>query len=266
VATEPAPPAPVEPAPPAEPGVIDAAALRRVWDEVLGYVGRSSKRIAALARDAVVREVEGSTVVLTLKSAPLAAMLTSDEALLTQAITEVVGGTWRIRCDISGQSSNQSSQALPAPAPRAARPSADAPRPSAEAARPAAPAPAADEDWPTPARLGGGTVATAPPQTPPAAVPDPRPARASRPAKAAPRKPAADKTPPAAETAWSDGPPPGEPPFDPDYDAPGGGLGFDPGDEPADDEPEAVRETSEQQALRLLTEELGAEKIGETEH
>ncbi|MFC7481773.1 hypothetical protein ACFQX7_19390 [Luedemannella flava] len=63
-----------------------------------------------------------------------------------------------------------------------------------------------------------------------------------------------------------DGPPPDEPPFDPDYDKPAGNGfydGFDPGDEPLDDEAEAALGTSEEQALRLLAEKLGAEKIGE---
>jgi DNA polymerase-3 subunit gamma/tau len=41
-------------------------------------------------------------------------------------------------------------------------------------------------------------------------------------------------------------------------------LGFDPGDEPLDDVDDATaRQTSEQQALDLLRQTLGAEKIGE---
>jgi DNA polymerase III subunit gamma/tau len=61
-----------------------------------------------------------------------------------------------------------------------------------------------------------------------------------------------------------------EPPYDPDYDPPSRDPrayeGFDPGDEPLDDVDErAVRQTSEQQALQLLHEALGAEKIGDVE-
>jgi DNA polymerase-3 subunit gamma/tau len=63
---------------------------------------------------------------------------------------------------------------------------------------------------------------------------------------------------------FADGPPPDEPPFDPDYDKlPTGKAtyeGFDPGDEPLDDA-STVRETSEEQAIRVLTEHFGAEKI-----
>jgi DNA polymerase-3 subunit gamma/tau len=41
--------------------------------------------------------------------------------------------------------------------------------------------------------------------------------------------------------------------------------GFDPGDEPLDDviDEKTARESSEQQAMRLLQEAFGAEKIGE---
>jgi len=44
--------------------------------------------------------------------------------------------------------------------------------------------------------------------------------------------------------------------------------GFAPGDEPTDDvvDEATARQTSEQQALTLLQEALGAEKIGEVDH
>jgi DNA polymerase-3 subunit gamma/tau len=56
-----------------------------------------------------------------------------------------------------------------------------------------------------------------------------------------------------------------EPPYDPEYDP--AVPGFDPGDEPVDDAEggTVVRESSEEQALRLLTEALGAERIGGTD-
>jgi DNA polymerase-3 subunit gamma/tau len=67
-----------------------------------------------------------------------------------------------------------------------------------------------------------------------------------------------------------DAPPADEPPFDPDYDtAPADRVaayeGFDPGDEPLDDavDPSQARESSEDQAVRLLKEQLGAERIGD---
>ena len=70
---------------------------------------------------------------------------------------------------------------------------------------------------------------------------------------------------PAAESVW-EGAGSDEPPFDPDYDRPVADPrfpGLDPGDELLDDA-NSVRESSEEAALRLLSETLGAEKIGET--
>jgi DNA polymerase-3 subunit gamma/tau len=75
-----------------------------------------------------------------------------------------------------------------------------------------------------------------------------------------------------AGSAWSDGSPTEEAPYDPELDrAPGGAVpssfeGFDPGDEPLDDviDEKTARESSEQQAMRLLQEAFGAEKIGES--
>ena len=74
----------------------------------------------------------------------------------------------------------------------------------------------------------------------------------------------------AAGSGWSDGSPTEEAPYDPEYDGPpprGGAAyeGFDPGDEPLDEviDEKTARESSEQQAFRLLHEALGAEKIGE---
>jgi DNA polymerase-3 subunit gamma/tau len=71
-----------------------------------------------------------------------------------------------------------------------------------------------------------------------------------------------------ASAAWSDGAPAEEAPYDPEYDGPpprGGYEGFDPGDEPLDDviDEKTARESSEQQAMRLLQDAFGAEKIGE---
>jgi DNA polymerase-3 subunit gamma/tau len=74
-----------------------------------------------------------------------------------------------------------------------------------------------------------------------------------------------------ANAAWADGSPTEEAPYDPEFDGPpkaGGGRGFegfDPGDEPLDDviDEKTARESGEQQAMRLLQDALGAEKIGE---
>ncbi|MEU8610304.1 DNA polymerase III subunit gamma and tau, partial [Actinoplanes sp. NPDC048791] len=89
--------------------------------------------------------------------------------------------------------------------------------------------------------------------------------------------------PPAKTGAWSDGSPTEEAPYDPEYDGPprpdtarsngsgpakGGPAfeGFDPGDEPLDDviDEKTARQSSEQQAVQLLRDALGAEKISES--
>jgi len=76
---------------------------------------------------------------------------------------------------------------------------------------------------------------------------------------------------PAAAPTWSDGSPTDDAPYDPEFDGPAergaaAYVGFDPGDEPLDDviDEKTARESSEQQAMRLLQEAFGAEKIGES--
>lgn len=91
-------------------------------------------------------------------------------------------------------------------------------------------------------------------------------------AAAAPTRPA-----PSAPTTWADGVPLDEPPYDPEFDGPAraGAVpaqtqavprfdGFDPGDEPLDDivTDSAFRQSSEEAAVQLLKEKLGAEQIG----
>ncbi|WBB93155.1 DNA polymerase III subunit gamma and tau [Verrucosispora sp. WMMC514] len=187
-------PDPATPEPPrpgaVSPGVLDAVAVRRVWPEVVGKVNRSNKRIAALMRDAVVRDLDGNTLVLTVKSAVLARMMSDHAQVLTDALYEELGGRWQIRCEVAGERGGVSpgphrgpSAPGPAPAPVDASPQVPAGRadqgrsggaqrsddPAAttaedgddwpEPARPGGSAPsAADDDWPEAARPGGGSV------------------------------------------------------------------------------------------------------------
>ncbi|RKF25781.1 DNA polymerase III subunit gamma and tau [Micromonospora globbae] len=169
VMPDPATPAP--PLPGAEaPGTLDAAAVRRVWPDVVGKVNRTNKRIAALMRDAVVRELDGDTLVLTVKSAVLARMMSDHAAVLTDALYEELGGRWQIRCEVAGErggvtlsgpprSAAPARPASPPPGPAAAGPASTGAR-GAEGAGAtgtgAGEAPADDEeDWPEPARPGG---------------------------------------------------------------------------------------------------------------
>src|SRR6266545_1026077 len=265
------------PAQPAASGAIDAAGVRRVWDEILRTVGNKSKKVAAWAREATVREVDGETLVLAFRHSFHAAALAANPEPLTDAVTGILGGQWQVRCDFTGSDA----------ATAAARPAKPAPAPAPQA-RPSAPARTPEagpsETWPTIA-VPGGQPADAPttpkaPQTRAAQTTAPQtraaqttaPQTRAAPTKAGPRRPAgkgrsAARGPanspansPANGQADDDAPPADEPPFDPDYDAPG----FDPGDEPMEEAgTPTIRESSEDQALRLLSEAFSAEKIGD---
>ncbi|MER5457915.1 DNA polymerase III subunit gamma and tau [Micromonospora sp. NPDC002389] len=140
-------PDPTTPEPPrpgaAAPGELDAVAVRRVWPEVVGKVNRSNKRIAALMRDAVVRDLDGDTLVVTVKSSVLAKMMTDHARVLTDALYEELGGRWQIRCEVAGERGGMSpgnpraagsAPARPTPAAETpSRPAAEGPgRPAAE--------------------------------------------------------------------------------------------------------------------------------------
>ncbi|SCE72506.1 DNA polymerase-3 subunit gamma/tau [Micromonospora viridifaciens] len=138
-------PDPATPEPPrpgsAPTGGLDAVAVRRVWPEVVGKVNRTNKRIAALMRDAVVRDLDGDTLVLTVKSTVLAKMMADHAPVLTDALYEELGGRWQIRCEVAGErgAASLGGPARPAapPRPAAAAPAADPSRSGAAAGGPA---------------------------------------------------------------------------------------------------------------------------------
>ncbi|WFE37289.1 DNA polymerase III subunit gamma and tau [Micromonospora sp. WMMD998] len=147
-------PDPATPEPPrpgaANPGALDAVAVRRVWPEVVGKVNRSNKRIAALMRDAVVRDLDGDTLVLTVKSTVLAKMMADHAAVLTDALYEELGGRWQIRCEVAGERGGGSSRAA-----AAARPPTPAPHQEQQGG--AVPAPGDGARGPDgTSRVGGG--------------------------------------------------------------------------------------------------------------
>ncbi|MDG4778082.1 DNA polymerase III subunit gamma and tau [Micromonospora sp. WMMD961] len=150
----PDPATPVPPRPGAPAAALDAVTVRRVWPDVIGKVNRTNKRIAALMRDAVVRELDGDMLVLTVKSTVLAKMMADHSAVLTDALYEELGGRWQIRCEVAGErggvspSGPQRSQpaaaarpaatnATAAASPTSAPPGPSAAPDSAAAARPA---------------------------------------------------------------------------------------------------------------------------------
>ncbi len=124
--------APVEPAEPpaaASGAGLDAAAVRRVWPEVLAAAKERKKRTAALLVSATVRAVDGDTLVLSIGTAPLARLLSeqSNTEVLAESLHAVLGVRWRIRCEHGEPGAGP----VPAPARGAPAPPAAAPqRPS----------------------------------------------------------------------------------------------------------------------------------------
>ncbi|MGC4791422.1 DNA polymerase III subunit gamma and tau [Micromonospora sp. DT178] len=125
-------PDPATPAPPrhgaAAAGPLDAVAVRRVWPDIVAKVNRIKKPAAALMRDAVVRDVDGDTLVLTVKSPVLAQMMGNHTSVLAEVLYEEFGGRWQIRCEVAGErggaslggSSRPAAPARPASPPPAA--------------------------------------------------------------------------------------------------------------------------------------------------
>ncbi|NYT92634.1 DNA polymerase III subunit gamma and tau [Salinispora sp. H7-4] len=177
-------PDPATPEPPRPgttgPGPLDAAAVRRRWSEVVGLVGRKSKKAAAWAREATVHEVDGQTLVLAFRYPFHAQALANEPDLLIESLHEELGERWQIRCEVAGERVGG-----PAAGPRAggpARPAAAPARPE-PAAAPAAPTrssagggaagggaaggavrrfAAEEQEWPEPARPGGAAASPEP--------------------------------------------------------------------------------------------------------
>jgi DNA polymerase III subunit gamma/tau len=120
----PAPAPTAAPAPPAAPatapapaaaaaGTVDAAAIRRVWDEILRSVGRRRRTPHAILLTAEVADVRGNELVLAFSGAMARAYERSQDAdwVLREVLTEVVGGTWRVTAEVAKPG------AAPTPAP-----------------------------------------------------------------------------------------------------------------------------------------------------
>jgi DNA polymerase-3 subunit gamma/tau len=122
-------PTPQPPGEPAVPTSLDAAAVRRVWSEILAAAKQRSRSTGALMVNATVRAVDGDVLVLTIGSEPLARRLSEQRNtdVIADALHAVLGVRWRVRCDHGDA------------APAAARPAGS--RTSAPPQRPSRPAP-----------------------------------------------------------------------------------------------------------------------------
>ncbi|MEV4311215.1 DNA polymerase III subunit gamma and tau [Actinocrispum sp. NPDC049592] len=149
VAVQAPPPQPVhhEPAPVAAAGGMDAAAVRRLWPELLAEVRRQpgGRSTEAMLTNATIQEIDGDTVVVGHAAAPLARRLAEarNVDLLTQAFNTVIGGNWRVKAVHAG-----APVAAAAAPPKAAPPPPQRPQPArqVEPPRREAPRPATDHD------------------------------------------------------------------------------------------------------------------------
>ena len=80
---------------------IDAAAVRRVWSEILAAAKQRSRSTGALLVNATVRAIEGDVLVLAIGSEPLARRLSEQRNtdVIADALHAVLGVRWRVRCD-----------------------------------------------------------------------------------------------------------------------------------------------------------------------
>ena len=139
------PPAAAEPAPDRRPEppphtAVDAAAVRRVWSEILNAAKQQSRSTGALMVNATVRAVEGDVLVLSIASEPLARRLseTRNTDVIADALHAVLGVRWRVRCDHGDAGPAAPARAAtPRPAATPQRPSRPAPSQPAPARRPA---------------------------------------------------------------------------------------------------------------------------------
>ncbi|MBV9514709.1 MAG: DNA polymerase III subunits gamma/tau [Mycobacteriaceae bacterium] len=86
---------------PSAPGELDAADVRRQWSTVRDRVSERSKSINAMLSDAVVRALEGDTLVLSHPAATLAKRLDEQRNadVIREALKNVLGVNWKVRCE-----------------------------------------------------------------------------------------------------------------------------------------------------------------------
>jgi DNA polymerase III subunit gamma/tau len=99
---QPSDPAVAAPPPAAVTGEPNAAAVRSMWTTVREKVRQRSRTTEVMLAGAIVRAVEGDTLVLSHESAPLAKRLTEQRNadVIREALKDALGVDWKIRCDL----------------------------------------------------------------------------------------------------------------------------------------------------------------------
>ncbi|GAC1322361.1 MAG: hypothetical protein NVSMB13_00610 [Mycobacteriales bacterium] len=96
-------------------GPLDAAAVRRVWADVLDAVKVRRRTARALLQDAQVSEVRGRSMTLSFQHATLARQFAGAEntAVLCEALKEVLGVEWQVECVVDGAAGGAAASVVP---------------------------------------------------------------------------------------------------------------------------------------------------------
>ncbi|HEX2145668.1 MAG TPA: DNA polymerase III subunit gamma and tau [Glycomyces sp.] len=139
-AAEPAPAAYVPAADPG-PGAMTAASIRRQWDRIMMAVKDRKRTTAALLQDATIADATDSEVVLVFKHAFHAENLQKEPAygIVVQVFNEVLGGNWKIRCEVGEAANLPKAGTGAAPRPAPSNPVPTAPRAASAPVRQAPP-------------------------------------------------------------------------------------------------------------------------------
>ena len=97
-------PAAAAPAPHTPVGELDAAAVRRIWPEVLDNVKRRRRTAHALLMNVSVHSVDDGVLTLTISSIPLSRLLAQDAntEVVRSALKDVLGVDWRVAVVVDG--------------------------------------------------------------------------------------------------------------------------------------------------------------------
>ena len=97
-------PAAAAPAPHTPVGELDAAAVRRIWPEVLDNVKRRRRTAHALLMNVSVHSVDDGVLTLTISSIPLSRLLAQDAntEVVSSALKDVLGVDWRVAVVVDG--------------------------------------------------------------------------------------------------------------------------------------------------------------------
>jgi DNA polymerase-3 subunit gamma/tau len=92
------------PAPHTPVGELDAAAVRRIWPEVLDSVKRRRRTAHALLMNVSVQSVDNGVLTLSISSIPLSRLLAQDAntEVVRSALKDVLGVDWRIAVLVDG--------------------------------------------------------------------------------------------------------------------------------------------------------------------